>query len=287
MTQESVTCFGSRGTYAEVRVRSEDSLTTRTRAIWTSGDLVPIARSYATGAEQFIKRLGVGSGDTVLDVACGTGNLAIPAARSGARVYGIDIAPYVIAQARLEARAAGCKVEFDVGNAESLPYMDGLFDTTVTMFGAMFSSRPEATAAELVRVTRQGGRVAMANLTPDGFAGRYFGAHSAVLPPPPGTRNPLHWGQEEKVRALFGDFVTSMTFARRTIELRFPMPPSAVSRLFATCFGPTVTTLEALDSGGARDLRNEISRLFHLHNAATDGTTAVSVEFLDVQARVA
>lgn len=287
MTQESVTCFGSRGTYAEVRVRSEDSLTTRTRAIWTSGDLLPIARSYSTGAEQFIRRLAVGRGDTVLDVACGTGNLAIPAARSGARVYGIDIAPYVIAQARLEARAAGCKVEFDVGNAESLPYMDGLFDTTVTMFGAMFSSRPEATAAELVRVTREGGRVAMANLTPDGFAGRYFRAHSSVLPPPPGTRNPLDWGQEENVRALFGDFVTSMTFARRTIELRFPMPPSAVSQLFATCFGPTVTTLAALDSGDARDLRNEISRLFHLHNAATDGTTAVSVAFLDVQARVA
>lgn len=287
MTAASVTCFDRRGSFAEVRVRSEESAATRTRAIWMAGDLLPIARSYATGAEQFIQRLGVGRGDTVLDVACGTGNLAIPAAKAGARVYGIDIAPYVIAQARLEARAAGCRVDFDVGNAEALPFMDGLFDATVTMFGAMFSARPEPTAAELVRVTRSGGRVAMANLTPDGFAGQYFRAHDSVLPPPPDRRSPLDWGQEEKVRALFGDYVSSLTFARRSIELRFPLPPSAVSKLFVTCYGPTVTALESLSPGDARVLRNELSRIFHLYNRATDGTTAVPVEFLDVQARVA
>jgi ubiquinone/menaquinone biosynthesis C-methylase UbiE len=287
MTAGSVTCFDRRGTFAEVRVGSEDSPSTRTRAIWMAGDLVPISRSYATGAEQFIKRLGVGRGDTVLDVACGTGNLAIPAARAGARVYGIDIAPYVIAQARLEARAAGATVDFDVGNAESLAFMDGMFDATVTMFGAIFSARPEAAAAELLRVTRSGGRVAMANLTPNGFAGDYSRAHASVLPPAPDIRNPLDWGEEDKVRALFGDFVSSLTFARRSIQLRFPMPPSAVSKLFVTCYGPTVTTLEKIRPGDARDLRNELSRLFHLHNVATDGTTAVPIEFLDVQARVA
>jgi ubiquinone/menaquinone biosynthesis C-methylase UbiE len=287
MAVESINCFDRRGSFAEVRVKSEDSLATRTRAIWMAGDFLPIARSYSTGAGQFIDRLGVGRGDTLLDVACGTGNLAIPAAKYGARVYGIDIAPYLIAQARLEARAAGCKVDFDVGNVESLPFMDGLFDTTATMFGAMFSPRPEVTAAELIRVTRAGGRIAMANLTPDGFAGDYFRAHTSVLPPPPGLRSPLDWGQEENVRALFGDFVSSVTFARRTIGLRFPSPASAVSKLFASCYGPTVKALDELDPAGARHLRSEISRLFHRHNEAKDGTTAVSVEFLEVQARVA
>ena len=287
MTAGSTTCFDRRGAFAEVRVRSEDSPTTRTRAIWMAGDLLPIARSYASDAEQFIQRLGIARGDTVLDVACGTGNLAIPAARAGARVYGIDIAPYVIAQARLEARAAGCKIDFDVGTAESLAFMDGMFDATVTMFGAIFSTRPAAAAAELLRVTRSGGRVAMANLTPAGFAGDYFRAHSAFLPPPPDAPNPLDWGQEEKVRVLFGDFVSSLTFARRSVELRFPMPPSAASKLFVTCYGPTVTTLEAIRPGDARELRNEISRLFQVHNVATDGTTSVPVEVLDVQARVA
>ena len=287
MVVENINCYNRRGSFAEVRVKSEDSLATRTRAIWMAGDFLPIARSYSTGARQFIDRLGVGRGDTLLDVACGTGNLAIPAAQHGARVYGIDIAPYVIAQARLEARAAGCKVDFDVGNAESLPFMDGLFDTTVTMFGAMFSPRPDATAAELIRVTREGGRIAMANLTPTGLAGDYFRAHTSVLPPPPGLPNPLDWGREETVRALFGDFVSSVTFARRSIELRFPTSPSAVSKLFATCYGPTVKTLEELDPAGAGHLRSEISRLFHLHNEAMDGTTAVSVDVLEVQARVA
>ena len=287
MTAGTVTCFDQRGTFAEVRIRSEDSTTTRARAIWMAGDIVPIARSYVAGAEDFIKRLDVGRGDTVLDVACGTGNLAIAAARAGARVYGIDITPYAVAQARLEARAAGCKVDFDVGSVESLPFMDGLFDATVTMFGAMFSSRPKVTAAELVRVTRSGGRVAMANLMPDGFASRYFAAHAAFLPPPPGTHNPLDWGQEDNVRALFGDFVSSLTFTRRSIALRFPMTPGTVGTLFATCYGPTVTTLEALPPAEAQDLRNEISRLFHQHNVATDGTTVVPVGFLDIRARVA
>ncbi len=287
MTQESVTCFGNRGTYAEVRVKAEDSLTTRTRAIWTSGDFLPIARSYAAGAEEFITRLGIHRSETVLDVACGTGNLAIPAAKTGARVYGIDIAPYLIAQARLEARAAGARVDFNVGNAESLPFMDRMFDTTVTMFGAMFSPRPEVTAWELVRVTRDGGRIAMANWTPSGFAGQFFRAHQSVSPLPPYIRNPLDWGQEEKVRALFGDFVSSLTFARRTIELRFPMPPSAVSRLFATSYGPTVAALETLDPLDAKDFRDELCRVFRLHNRATDGTTSVCAEFLDVLARVA
>lgn len=287
MTQETINCFGSRGKYAEVRVKPDDSLSTRTRAIWTSGDLLPIARSYAAGAAEFISRLGVHRSETVLDVACGTGNLAIPAAKTGARVYGVDIAPYVIAQARLEARAVGARVDFNVGNAESLLFADRLFDTTVTMFGAMFSARPEVTASELVRVTRDGGRVAMANWTPSGFAGQFFRVHSSASPLPPDMRNPLDWGQEEKVRALFGDSVSSMTFARRTIDLRFPLRPSAVSRLFATCYGPTVAALETLDSLAAKEFRDEMSRLFHLHNRATDGTTIVSAEFLHVLARVA
>lgn len=286
VSQETINCFDQRGARAQVRVRFEDPLASRTRAMWTAGDLVPIARSYSAGAAQFIARLGIVRGDTVLDVACGTGNLAIPAARSGARVYGVDIAPYVIAQARLEARAAGCQVDFDVASAESLPFMDGLFDTTVTMFGAMFSPRPEVAASELIRVTREGGRVAMANLMPQGFIGQLFGAHYAALPPAPDVRNPLDWGQEENVRAFFGDFAT-LTFARRTMDLRFPMPPAAASAMFASNYGPTVATLDALGASEARELRGEIARLFRLHNRATDGTTSVSAAFLEVQARVA
>src|SRR6185295_17060436 len=123
----------------EIRAWSEDPLTARARSVWTSGDFLPIARSFAPGAQEFIARLGLRRGQSVLDVACGTGNLAIPAALAGARVSGIDIAPNLIAQAGLEARSAGCAIAFEVGDAESLPYGDGQFDMVVTMFGAMFA----------------------------------------------------------------------------------------------------------------------------------------------------
>src|SRR3989442_663679 len=133
MSSESIPCAGGPGTRGEVHAWSEDPLTPRARSVWTAGDFLPIARSFAPGAEEFIARLALRSGESVLDVACGTGNLAIPAARAGARVTGIDIGPNLIAEARLEARTAGCIIAFEVGDAEALPYVGGQFNTTVTM----------------------------------------------------------------------------------------------------------------------------------------------------------
>jgi hypothetical protein len=151
----------------------------------------------------------------------------------------------------------------------------------------MFASRPERAAAEMVRVTRPGGRLAMANWTPGGFAGQIYRAHASMTAQLPGVPSPLDWGREEEVRARFGDAVSSVTFTRRTMELRFPAPPAEVTELFANCFGPTVAMLRELAADDARRLRREITRMFQLHNRATDGTTTVSAEFLDVQARVA
>ena len=287
MSSEITSRAGRPGTRAEVPAGSEDPLTARARAVWTAGDFLPIARSFAPGAEEFIARLALRPGESVLDVACGTGNLAIPAASAGATVTGIDIASNLIAQARLEARAAGCTVQFDVGDAEALPYGTGEFDTTVTMFGAIFAYRPDRAAAELIRVTRSGGRVAMANWTPEGFVGKMLRAHTGVVPPPAGIPSPLAWGKEETVRERFGDRVSALVCTPRTLELRFPFPPAAVTELFATCYGPTVTTLRATDPDGASRLRGELTRLFQERNVATDGTTAVVGEYLDVQARVA
>ena len=287
MSPESLPHAGSPGTHAEIPAWSEDPLTARARSVWTGGDFLPIARSFAPGAEEFIARLALRPGESVLDVACGTGNLALPAARAGARVTGIDIAPNLIAEARLEARTAGYVITFEVGDAEALPYVDGQFDTTVTMFGAMFAYRPARAAAELLRVTRSGGRVAMANWTPEGFVGKMLRAHTAIVPPPSGVSSPLEWGREELVRERFGDRVTSMVCAKRTLELRFPFPPAAVTELFATCYGPTVATLRATDPAGASRLRDDLTRLFQQHNLATDGTTVVAGEYLDVEARIA
>ena len=131
MASRSVPCVAGPGTRGEVRVLSEDALTARARAIWTAVDFQPVARSFAAGADAFIARLELRAGESVLDVACGTGNLAIPAARAGARVTGIDIAANLIAQARVEAETAGVSVAFEVGDAEALPYFDGQFDVSV------------------------------------------------------------------------------------------------------------------------------------------------------------
>ncbi len=285
MLSESI--LRGEGGGGEVPAWSEDPLTARARSVWTAGDFLPIAKSFAPGAAEFIAGLVLRPGESVLDVACGTGNLAIPAAQSGARVTGIDIAPNLIAQARLAARAAGENIDFEVGDAEMLPYPDGRFDTTVTMFGAMFAYRPERAASELVRVTRPGGRVAMANWTPEGFVGRMLRLHSAVVPPPAGLPSPLEWGIEDVVARRFGNRVSSVVWARRTLALRFPFPPAAVTELFATSYGPTVTTLRAADPDGSSRLREQLTRLFLQHNLARDGTTVIAGEYLDVQARVA
>ena len=287
MSTDSFPCTDEFSIVGDVRPRAIDPLTARAIAVWTGGDFLPIARSFAPGAAEFIARLNLRAGDSLLDVACGTGNLAIPAALAGARVTGVDIAPNLIAQARNEARAAGCIVDFDVGDAEALPYASGQFDNTVTMFGAMFAFRPDRAAAELLRVTRPGGRIAMANWTPEGFVGEMLRAHVAIVPPPQGVPSSLAWGKEDTVRERFGDGVTAINCTRRKIELRFAMEPADVAELFATSYGPSVATIKATDARGARRLRNELTRLFQQHNLATDGTTAVASEYLDVQARVA
>jgi len=287
MPSDTIRCVSGPGTHGDLRIRTEDPLTTRARTVWTAGDFLQIARSFEVGAQDFVARLSFRPEEAVLDVACGTGNLAIPAARAGASVTGIDIAPNLIEEARLEAQAANCAIRFEVGNAETLPYGTGQFDTTMTMFGAMFAFRPERVAAELVRVTRSGGRVAMANWTPQSVIGDMLRAHTAVVPSPRELPSPLAWGDEDTVRARFGGQVDALTCTKRMLELRFPFPAAEVTELFAVYYGPTVTTLRAADSEGGRRLRTTLTSLFQEHNQATDGTTTIVSEYLDVQARVA
>ena len=265
----------------------DDPLAARARRIWNGGDFHPIARSFEPGAQAFVARLGLTPGARVLDVACGTGNLALPAARAGAQVTGVDIAPSLLVEARHQARLANLAIRFDEGDAEALPYADAQFDVTITMFGAMFAYRQERAAAELLRVTRPGGRVAMANWTAEGFVGQMLKAHAAVVPPPPGIPSPLAWGDETAVRSFFGGRVTDLQMVRRTLELRFDLTPVEVTELFARCYGPTVATLAAASAEGKRQLREELTRLFRVHNQATNGSTVVVGEYLDVNAEVA
>jgi SAM-dependent methyltransferase len=266
---------------------SEDLLTSRAKVVWNGGDFHPIARSFERGAREFVDRLGLGRGEWVLDVACGTGNLALPAARTGATVTGIDIAANQVAMAQLGARNAGCNIHFDVGNVEAMPYATDQFDTTMSMFGAMFAYRPELAAAELLRVTRRGGRIALANWMPDGLAGKILRAHAAVVPPAADLPSPLEWGVEDLVVRWFGNGVSSLRGTPRTIELSFPLGPANVTELFATCYGPTVAALKSAGTVRGQVLRDGLTVLFDEENIATDGTTTLVGEYLEVLAIVA
>ena len=167
-----------------------DPIGERVRATWTSGDFGRIAKGYGRGSSEVIARLAFAPLESVLDLACGTGNLAIPAARAGASVTGIDIAPNLVSQAQTRALAEGLSIRFDVGDVEQLPYANGEFQAVVTMFGVMFAARPERAAAEMLRVTRSGGTIAMANWTPSGFIGEMFRVTAAYVAPSPGISSP-------------------------------------------------------------------------------------------------
>ncbi len=259
-----------------------ESLKTRLKAMWMTGDFGQVAKHIETGAEEFIARLALKPGVRLLDVACGSGNLAIPAARAGAIVTGVDIATNLLEQARARAESESLTIQFDEGDAESLPYADAAFDVVVSMFGAMFAPRPELVATELVRVCRPGGRIAMANWTPEGFIGQMFKIGGKYVPPPPNMPSPVKWGDEETVRERLRDGVADLQLMRRKSLFKYPFPPAEVVEFFRTYYGPTQRAFDALDTDGQAALRNDLERLWAEHNQATDNTTHVEGEYLEV-----
>ncbi|HEU4435455.1 MAG TPA: class I SAM-dependent methyltransferase [Pyrinomonadaceae bacterium] len=259
-----------------------DALKTKLRATWIAGDFGQIARFYTTEAEDFVKRLGLKPGSKVLDVACGTGNLALPAARLGADVTGVDIAPNLVEQARANAAGEGLNARFDEGDAEALPYADASFDAVITMFGAMFAPRPDLVAAELKRVTKPGGLIAMANWTPAGFIGQMFKTMSAHVPPPPGMTSPVLWGKDDVVRERFGDGVSKIETRLRSVIWKFPFSPAEVVEHFRVYYGPTNKAFGALDENKQAAARKELEDLWTKNNTAKDGTTSVEAEYLEV-----
>lgn len=258
------------------------TLKTGLKAMWMTGDYGRVAKHIETGAEEFIARLALKPGVRLLDVACGSGNLAIVAARAGAIVTGADIATNLLEQARARAESEGLTIQFDEGDAENLPYGDVAFDVIVSMFGAMFAPRPELVAAELVRVCRSGGRIAMANWTPDGFVGQMFKIGGKYAPAPPDMPSPVRWGDEETVRERLRDGIADLQLTRRICQLKYPFPPTEVVEFFRAYFGPTQRAFDALDADGQAALRSDLERLWSEHNRATDGATDVEGEYLEV-----
>lgn len=261
-----------------------EALKAKLKATWMSGDYGHFAKYLEPGALEFLQRLELTPGIRMLDVACGAGQIAIPAARAGVQVTGVDIASNLIEQARARAKAEGLQVQFDEGDAEMLPYADASFDVVVSLIGAMFAPRPDEVAAELIRVCVPGGRIVMANWTPEGHVGQMFKIIGKHVPPPPLMAPPMKWGDEATVRERLGKGTTSIHFRKRMYPMRYPFPPAEVVNFFCTYYGPTVRAAAALDDSGRKAMQDELTQLWERNNRAKDGSTDVEAEYLEVMA---
>jgi SAM-dependent methyltransferase len=260
-----------------------DQLKTRLKATWMTGDYDLFSRFMEKDAEQFVTALNIKPGTRLLDVGCGAGQLALIAARAGAKVWGCDIATNWLEDARTRAAAEGLQIVFEEGDAESLPYEDGQFDVVASLIGAMFAPRPHLVAAELTRVCRPGGLIAMANWTPEGFVGQMFKTISKHIAPS-GMPAPALWGDEATVRDRLSDGIADLICIRRVYRFDYPFSPEEVVEFFRTNYGPMSRAFTSLDATGQATLRSDLVALWSAHNYANGNSTKVDAEYLEVLA---
>jgi SAM-dependent methyltransferase len=251
------------------------------KAMWTAGDYPEVSRRIASVAAGLVERLGAQEGQDWLDVATGSGNVALPAARAGATVTGLDLTPKLLDVARGRAASAGLQIEFVEGDAEELPFAADSFDRVSSCFGVMFAPRQPVAVAELVRVARPGARIGVAAWTPTGFVGASFRTSSSYMPPmPPDFVPPVMWGDEQHVRSLFADSGGEISCERRTVTFAGP----SADDWFADderMLGPAVMARAALEPQGRYEqLREEMLELYRGFNQADDGSFRVEAEYL-------
>lgn len=258
-----------------------DGMKRRLQSMWSAGDYDRFSRYMEGGAREFYERLAIMPGAQLLDVACGSGQLALMAARDGIKVTGVDIAGNLVERAQTRANAEGLQARFEEGDAEALPYPDASFDVVVSVVGAMFAPRPEVVAGELLRVCAPGGTIAMVNWTPEGFIGHMFKCVAAFIAPS-GMPSPLLWGQEAVVRERLGHGLSELSLMRRSYLFDYPFPPSDVVEFFRLYYGPTNRAFASLDAEGQAQLRRELETLWTAHNRAGGSCTTVLAEYLEV-----
>ena len=234
------------------------------------------------GAREFYERLDIAPGCRLLDVACGSGQLALMAAKDGIEVTGVDIAATLVERARARAQAEGLRARFEEADAEALPFDDASFDVVTSLIGAMFAPRPEFVVKELLRVCVPGGTIAMANWTPQGFIGQMFKVVSQFIAPS-GMPSPVLWGDEVTVRERLGHGLSELSLTRRQYLFTYPFPPSEVVEFFRLyCYGPTNRAFASLDTDGQTQLRRELESLWTTHNRTGADCTTVFAEYLEV-----
>ncbi len=254
------------------------------QAAWSSGDFSVVASRIVLTAEQLCDTADIRAGWRVLDVATGSGNAAIAAARHGATAVGVDYVPALLEHGRKRAAAEGLAVELVEGDAEDLPFPDASFDAVTSIFGTMFAPDHQKTADEVLRVCVPGGTIALGSWTPEGFIGQLFKTISRHVPPPAGVQSPMLWGTESHLRELFGDDITSLEVTERTFTFRFPSAEHFVS-FFRLWYGPTLKAFAAVE-GAARDAleRDLIALIEKFDRLGTGDAVAIPSTYIEAVA---
>lgn len=250
------------------------------RAMWATGDFAKVALDTVDSARELVARADIGPGMEVLDVATGSGNVAIPAAEAGAIVIGLDLVPELLEAGRQRSAEAAVEVEWIEGDAEELPFADGRFDRVVSAFGVMFAPQHERAAGELDRVLKPGGKLAMSNWTQQGVGGQIYEATSKYLPPAPDARSPFQWGSEEHVRQLFAGKGYAFGFERKAVTFRSASAAAYMGHMTEN-FGPMCITKQVLETTGRwDDLRSDVVTLLQAAGRSTESNFEFEQEYL-------
>jgi len=257
------------------------ALKTRQHAAWSSGDYAVVGTTLQIVGEELCEALDLRAGWKVLDVAAGNGMLSLAAARRWCDVVSTDYVPALLERGRTRASAEGLSIEFKEADAEALPFTDGSFDAVVSSFGVMFTPNQERAAGELLRVCRSGGRIGLANWTPDGFVGQMFKVIGKYTPPPAGAKPPPLWGTRERLVEMFGPAAIAIRTEPRHFNLRYRSADHFLD-VFKTYYGPMLKAFAALDEAGQKGLRSDLQALIARMNKSDDSTMVVPSEYLEV-----
>ena len=253
----------------------------RQQGAWSSGDYAVVGTTLQIVGEDLCEALDIRAGQTVLDVAAGNGNVSLAAARRWCDVTATDYVPALLDRARERAAAERLDIEFREADAEMLPFTDRSFDVVVSTFGVMFTPDQDRAAAELVRVCKRGGKIGLANWTPEGFIGQLFKTIGTHVPPPPGARSPALWGTRVRLTELFDPCAASIKSAQRNFVFRYRSPEHWL-HVFKAYYGPILKAFAALPPAGQSALEHDLKALIGKFNRSGDGTMVVPSEYLEV-----
>jgi ubiquinone/menaquinone biosynthesis C-methylase UbiE len=257
------------------------ALKIKQRAAWSSGDYAVVGTTLQIVGEELCEALDLRAGARVLDVAAGNGNVSLAAARRWCEVVSTDYVPSLLERGRARASADGLTIEFREADAEALPFADCAFDAVVSTFGVMFTPNQDRAAAELLRVCRVGGKIGLANWTPESLIGQVFKELGRHLPPPAGAKSPALWGTRERLTDMFGGTAASIAIVPRVFNFRYRSSEHFLEVL-KTYYGPMLKAFAALDEARQHDLRADLLSLFARTNKADDGTMVAPSEYLEV-----